>query len=249
MDARDRLPLRLLAPTAGDGPTQMALDEALLEAAEAPTLRLYRWEPPTLSLGCFQDHDAVVAGLPRPMPVVRRISGGGAIWHEHEVTYCLVGGLGEGGLPERLRDWYRPLHRAVAATLARRGRGFALQAETVGDRRYREEPRCFASPAADDLVAGAGKALGSAGRARGGRGMVHGSLKLASNPWDGSAVVGCGLPWDDAAAALIEGVCSAFGFIAVAGEATAAELAAARRILDERYGDDGWVRRREGPRA
>lgn len=242
--------LRLLPFLEADGPTQMALDEALLEAARLPTLRLYAWLPATLSLGYFQDFTAVVAQLPHPMPVVRRITGGGAIWHEHEVTYCLVGRLGCDGLPQRMRDCYGLLHGAILAALGKRGAVVALQPEDVGDRRYRAEPRCFASPAAADLVlCRGGKVLGSAGRDRGGRILIHGSLKLATNPWDGAVVAGCGLDAQGAAAALVEGLSSALHLEPVAGEVEAAEHRAAQRIRQERYGDEAWVRERTGPRA
>jgi lipoate-protein ligase A len=241
--------LRLLPTLDADGPTQMAWDEALLEVAESPTLRLYRWTPPAVSLGYFQIHADIAAALPPGMPVVRRITGGGAIWHEHEVTYCLVGWLGRGGLPERMRDCYTRLHGGVVAALARRGAHMELQGETVGDRRYRDEPRCFASPAADDVVhPEGGKALGSAGRDRGGKILIHGSLKLASNPWDHTVVSGCGLDWDGAAAALVEGVATALGLSVQSGLATSAEQAAMERIRQVRYGDDGWVKERKGPR-
>ncbi len=232
----------------------MAADEALLEAAAAPTLRIYRWDPPAVSLGCFQDHAAIVAALPAARPpglaIVRRITGGGAIWHQHEVTYCLVGRAGHHGLPEQPAQVYPLLHGAVRAALAARGAGaLALQARTVGDRRYRDEPRCFASPARDDLLGAAGaKTLGSAARLRQGRLLIHGSLKLASNPWDNEVTVGCGVDAATAAEALVAGICAAFGFSAEAGTWTAEEIAARERIRAERYGDDGWVVRRIGPR-
>lgn len=57
-----------------------------------PTLRLYRWDPPTISLGYFQPY-ADYASLPSPagdLPVVRRLTGGGAILHDQEVTYSLT---------------------------------------------------------------------------------------------------------------------------------------------------------------
>ncbi len=241
--------IRLLPNLTADGPEQMARDEALLEATGVITLRLYRWDPPTVSLGCFQDHAASTAALPSGTAVVRRITGGGAIWHQHEVTYCLAGMLGRDGLPERARDLYPLIHGAVLAALARRGAGLALQPLSTGDRRYQAEPRCFASPAVDDLVhADGGKALGSAARARGGRVVLHGSLKLASNPWDGEAVTGCGLDWETAAAALREGVCGALQRPLVPGAWAPAELEAAARIRRERYGTPAWVERREGPR-
>ena len=241
---------RLLTSLSAPGPQQMALDEALLEISTMPTVRIYTWNPPAVSLGYFQDYGAIYPRLPASMTVVRRITGGGAIWHEHEVTYSLIGILGEGGLPTRTKDLYPLLHGAVRTALARRGAPLLAQPETVGDRRYADEPRCFASPAADDLVhADGGKALGSAARARGKRVLVHGSLKLATNPWDGPAVAACGLPAEAAAEALLEGISAALGETLEPGHLTVDEQRQRDRLLEERYGTDAWVVRREGPRA
>ena len=74
----------------------MGLDEALLEEPGAPpTLRLYTWSPDTLSLGYFQRFAdvpaAARAGEPGgPGAVVRRITGGGAIHHVHELTFSIA---------------------------------------------------------------------------------------------------------------------------------------------------------------
>lgn len=242
-------PCRLLPDLTADGPRQMALDEALLECASHPVLRFYAWDPACVSLGCFQEHAAIAAALPPGMPVVRRITGGGAIWHEHEVTYALAGTLGRDGLPERTRGLYAPLHHAVLAAIHRRGGRLAAQPSADGDRRYRDEPRCFASPAVDDLIApGAGKVLGSAARARGDRMLLHGSLKLASNPWDGAVTAPCGLAPNAAREALAEGVATAFGWRLEPGSWRAEEEEAAARILAARYGDRAWIEMRRGPR-
>src|SRR5689334_22732481 len=80
--------VRLFRFALADGPTNMAVDETLLEAAAAGTasLRFYGWSAATLSLGYFQRAaDRLVA-----LPWVRRPSGGGAIVHHLEVTYCLA---------------------------------------------------------------------------------------------------------------------------------------------------------------
>jgi len=245
-------PIRLLPDLHADGPTHMAADEALLASDGQTTLRLYWWSPPTVSLGYFQDHTAIasrLADLAQPPPLVRRITGGGAIWHEHEVTYALVGSLGADGLPERTAACYKLLHGGIRAALRRRGAHLDLQTSSVGDRRYADEPRCFASPATDDLVAvTGGKTLGSAARTRGNRVLIHGSLKLASNPWDGPTVAGCGLEPDAAAAALRDGIALALDATLEAGTWSAGELAERERIRAARYGDDGWVVRRTGPR-
>jgi lipoate-protein ligase A len=227
----------------------MAADEALLEVAEVNTVRLYRWSPATVSLGYFQDHALVTKQLPASMPIVRRITGGGAIWHEHEVTYCLSAIVGRDGFPMRMQAAYTLLHHAVLMGLRHAQKTLTMQPTSLGDRRYRDEPRCFASPAADDVVTDTGgKVLGSAGRQRGNRVLMHGSLKLASNPWDGDTVAGCQLDFNAAADVLLTALGSALGQTTIVGEWTAAELAARQRIHNERYATDAWVVHRQGPR-
>jgi lipoate-protein ligase A len=88
---------RLLETGRHDGYYNMGLDEALLESvasgASLPCLRFYGWQPPAVSVGYFQglleevDLDACKR---RGIDVVRRISGGGAVFHNLELTYSLV---------------------------------------------------------------------------------------------------------------------------------------------------------------
>jgi len=77
----------------------MAIDEAILIARTAEkvpnTLRLYRWQPSTVSVGKNQNSDAEVyldACKALGIDVIRRISGGGAVYHdfEGEVTYSII---------------------------------------------------------------------------------------------------------------------------------------------------------------
>jgi len=85
---------RLLMDLPADGAWNMALDELLLVWAERtgqPIFRIYQWMPATLSLGYFQrwqDRFRHPASLSCPM--VRRPSGGGAILHDQELTYCMA---------------------------------------------------------------------------------------------------------------------------------------------------------------
>src|SRR5688572_3671775 len=84
---------RLIIDPPARGAWNMAVDELLLEEAcrGARALRLYQWSEATLSLGYFQaaaertEHTAS-----RDCPLVRRASGGGAIVHHRELTYCLA---------------------------------------------------------------------------------------------------------------------------------------------------------------
>src|SRR5262245_45464898 len=102
-----------------DGPMQMAADEVLLEHAVAngrPALRLYTWDPSTLSLGYFQPFAARLADpLLANLPVVRRPTGGGAIVHHHELTYALA--LPTGPVSERGPSWVCRMHEIIGAAI------------------------------------------------------------------------------------------------------------------------------------
>ena len=90
---------RLLKLETHDAYTNMAIDEAILTARTrnlAPnTIRFYRWNPSAVSIGKFQNIENEVQ-LDKckkyGVDVVRRITGGGAVYHdtEGEITYSVV---------------------------------------------------------------------------------------------------------------------------------------------------------------
>ena len=135
---------RWLPSRIASGPTNMALDEALLEQVaergDLSYLRAYGWSEATLSLGYFQ-RMAEVEVEPRWhfVPRVRRATGGGAIWHDHELTYALV-------LPSnhpRARPHtalYQAVHSAIAGIL--RQQGVEVQRRGSGSARDRERSSC-----------------------------------------------------------------------------------------------------------
>jgi len=90
---------RLLKLEVGDAFTNMAVDEAILTAkiaGEVPnTLRFYRWKPSAVSIGRFQDlfNEVHVENCRKHgVDIVRRITGGGAVYHDYdgEITYSVV---------------------------------------------------------------------------------------------------------------------------------------------------------------
>ena len=90
---------RLLPLETNNGFMNMAVDEAILNARVAGqvpnTLRFYRWKPSTVSIGKNQNPDSEVylnACKQLGVDVVRRISGGGAVYHdfEGEITYSVT---------------------------------------------------------------------------------------------------------------------------------------------------------------
>lgn len=100
----------------------MAVDEALLlDAVDngTATFRFYEWSEPTLSLGYFQayaDRDQHAAS--RNCPVVRRQSGGGAILHDHELTYSFVLPPGH-PLGRNAPQLYDAVHKAFIAAIGK----------------------------------------------------------------------------------------------------------------------------------
>jgi len=156
------------------GAENMALDEAILEAHAArlvpPTLRVYGWHPPAVSLGKFQRLESTVdreVCRARGVDLVRRPTGGRAIFHTaEEVTFSLIVSAA------RLRttgvmDSYRQLAGGIVAAL----RSLGLEARLVersaptpaaGKARPAQDPACFAVKARCDLVVGNSKLVGSA---------------------------------------------------------------------------------------
>lgn len=76
-----------------DAYSNMAEDAALIELSSGPTLRLYTWRPIAVSIGYFQSiSDEVDEEFCRAhgIDVVRRMTGGGAVFHDEEITYSFV---------------------------------------------------------------------------------------------------------------------------------------------------------------
>lgn len=102
---------RLIADGKNDGYYNMAVDEALFSCyadQKKPTLRIYGWSKPCISLGYNQNFDKVLkTGI--EMPVVRRITGGASILHDDEITYSLVCASRDLNLPFKVKDSYKIL--------------------------------------------------------------------------------------------------------------------------------------------
>src|SRR5262245_38911762 len=107
---------RLLIDSAAPGDWNMAVDEALSESAaagEGCTWRFYTWAIPTLSLGYFQPHAQRSSHSPsQSSAMVRRLSGGGAIVHDRELTYSVAAPAGH-PLATDAESAYRAVHTAL----------------------------------------------------------------------------------------------------------------------------------------
>jgi lipoate-protein ligase A len=185
MTQANRSPLRgtLLIEGARTGAMQMAIDEVLLDDAAAYGkcwLRFYQWSEPTLSLGYFQPYaDRSRHAESQRCPVVRRQTGGGAIVHDRELTYCLAMPLAHPLASDATR-LYDAVHLALIEVLSAAG----IAARLCGDETASAEGSpflCFQRRSAQDVVSGPAKICGSAQRRRRGAILQHGSLLLAAS--------------------------------------------------------------------
>ena len=175
------VPCRVLPHMIGLGASNMALDHALLDAVDADpreaVFRTYEWAEPTLSLGYFQ-HIAEARSQQRwnDVPIVRRPSGGGALWHDHELTYMVVMPRSQ-SLAVRPSALYRAIHAAIVDLL----RTDEIAAARRGEERPGEGARpflCFLDRDPEDVLLGGAKIVGSAQRRRPGAVLQHGSFLL-----------------------------------------------------------------------
>lgn len=172
---------------AASGARNMAIDAALLEtggASDRCIVRVYRWAVPTVSLGYFQQDRTAVPTELRGLPVVRRLTGGGAILHDQELTYSCVVPASDPWRHEP-SELYRRVHRAVIACLGELGFACGLRSESRGDPLSGDAADpflCFLRADGNDVVSPEGvKVIGSAQRRRRGTILQHGSILLRAS--------------------------------------------------------------------
>lgn len=237
----------------------MALDEALAATVREGegVVRLYRWDPPTISfgrnqpaVGRFDRQAAASSGI----DFVRRPTGGRAVLHDREVTYAAIFPKRAFGSPRRA---YALIHAGLARGLGRLG----VDARVVGPEEGQVLPPdagpCFRAPAPGELVVGGRKVVGSA-QVRIGEGILqHGSI-LVGGSQDVLAELGDGGDAGDARPVTLEellGKAPGAGEVMEAvrvgletelggewreAEYSPAELAEAD-ALRPRYGSEAWT--------
>ncbi|MDD3642795.1 MAG: lipoate--protein ligase family protein [Candidatus Krumholzibacteria bacterium] len=174
----------LLDDSASDGPLNMAVDGLLLERAGAdgalPVLRLYSFDPPAITIGWHQDPArALDLGAVRAdgLDVARRVTGGRALLHDGEVTYCVAAPL-SGHFAGSLQETFRALAGAVSSAL----RSLGVDARVSAGRRVPgpggAAPPCLASAGRHEITARGRKIAGSAQRRTRRSFVQHGSILL-----------------------------------------------------------------------
>jgi lipoate-protein ligase A len=238
--------VRLLPFAPGDGPSNMAADEALLASAldGVASFRCYTWSSPTLSLGYFQpSRPALAQPELASLPWVRRPTGGSALVHQHELTYALT--LPAGAAWQwPSAGWVCSFHEIIRVALA----GLGIETHLCRQEQKNGDVLCFLHHTPADLLLGSNKVAGSAQRKRRGALLQHGGILLAQSPFTpclpGIAEL-TGLRVDAATlqAALVTELAPATGWRIEPADWTPGE----RRIIDEclpRYRSSDWNNRR-----
>ena len=176
--------MRMIIQGAGHAYRNMALDEALSEAVRKklspPTLRLYQWDRPSVSIGYFQKAADINTDYCRTKgyPVVRRLTGGRAILHDAELTYSLSSPADSGLFEAGLRKTYAVISNALLHGLKLNG----IDAEISWRKKQgpaHRNPACFTSVSYGEIKAGGKKIIGSAQKRYKNGFMQHGSILLS----------------------------------------------------------------------
>ena len=258
---------RLIDSGPGPGPWNLALDEAIFQSVRAgaspPTLRLYRWSSPTLTIGYAQNRERDVdrdACRARGIEVIRRVTGGRAVLHDAEVTYSVSVPAGLPGFGTGLDAAYRRIAAGLVEGLRLLGLRTAAPAPAArAPVPAARQAACFATAARHEIAVGGRKLIGSAQRREGGAFLQHGSLLLESHaarlgellrgqpaatgpaPMAGLAELLPRCPGPESVVAAIAGGCAAaWGARFFPGEISPVEERAARALEANRYRSEDW---------
>jgi lipoyl(octanoyl) transferase len=171
------------------GEANMALDRAALDKAQSdpaspPTLRFFEWSEPTVTYGYLlkSEHVREWAKPYGKAPLVKRPSGGGAVFHStSDLSVSLVWPKALGIFPENPRDCYAALHQIFSKTLAEMNVTTELWDATCGAvTRKKEVPVCFEEPVCHDIMKGKEKVMGGALRITKSAILYQGTIQWAS---------------------------------------------------------------------
>jgi lipoyl(octanoyl) transferase len=176
----------------------MAIDEAIfretIKNQKPPTLRFFGWHPSAISIGYFQDlkkeinvHRCRLSSV----DVVRRITGGKAVYHRDDITYSLTAGKTEKLFPDNIIGTYEKISLCLArglsflgihAQLAKVNAGMAVGEPDMS-------PACFSTPSGNELLVAGRKICGSAQTRTQGGFLQHGSLMITFDPMETAALI------------------------------------------------------------
>jgi lipoate-protein ligase A len=266
---------RLLLTPPARGAWNMAVDEAILEhigrGQAAPTLRLYAWDPPCLSLG----HAQPLADVDFPRlrergwEAVRRLTGGRAILHTDELTYSVIAPAADPRVSGSVLESYNRLAAALLEAVGSLGLPVEMKRYETPGAALSPNPVCFEVPSSYEITAGGRKLIGSAQARRKDGVLQHGSLPLAGDlaritqalvfedeparrlaadrllarAATVESVLGRALDWETAARAFVRAFEAKLGLELKEGALSPGEAARADQLVGEKYDHLTWMER------
>jgi lipoate-protein ligase A len=265
---------RLLITPPARGAWNMALDEAILEhigrGESVPTLRLYAWDPPCLSLGHaqpFADVDRTRL-KERGWEVVRRLTGGRAILHTDEITYSVIAPNDEPRVAGTVLESYNRLAQALLLAVKELELPVEIKEGKV-DNPSMPNPVCFEVPSTYEITVNGKKLIGSAQARRKEGVLQHGSLPLVGDltricqalvfenesARESAAVrllgrattvesaLGRQVGWETAAQAFLHAFESQLGLSLMEGELSESESKRTDELVKGKYAHPSWTGR------
>ncbi len=180
---KDNNYFRLIISKGNNGFMNMAIDEAIAIACEKgiapPTLRLYTWNPPCISIGYFQDvNEAVdISECKRQnIDIVRRLTGGSAVLHNKELTYSIISSSKNQIFPMNIKGSYK----AIADCLLQGLKNMGISGEIAeSPSKKRSWFSCFLNTSFYEISAKGKKLIGSAQKRWRNHFLQHGSIIIS----------------------------------------------------------------------
>ena len=207
----------------------MAIDEALLESAAAPSVRFYRWGSPALSFGYF-GRFADVADKASERDLVRRWTGGGIVFHGADLTYSIVIPANNPVFAEPTMSIYENVHRALCKALLEAGQRATVAGVDdpgPGINAAGYNGLCFANPVRADVTIDGRKVAGAAQRRTRAGLLQQGSVQYV-----------------DLGNGLAERFAQALSVNCSEREIADDVLKRGAELAEQKYETDAWLRRR-----
>src|SRR3989338_5895665 len=243
----------------------MAIDEAILHYCKIPTLRIYGWKPAAISIGYNQGIEKEINldyCEKNDISIVRRLSGGKAVFHDNEITYSFIMPENSNLIPLEINESYKVIANALIIALKKIG----INAEMKKTPEKIATPICFNSSNWYEILVNGRKISGSAQKRFNGRVLQHGPIlidfdynknnsifnsnneldyafNLKSRVTSGKNELKDGnnkISYEKLKDAIKSGFKENFGFEMVDDKLAKDEIILSKKLEKEKYSKDGW---------
>jgi lipoyl(octanoyl) transferase len=240
----------------------MAMDESLLKNCQIPTLRIYGWKPAAISIGYNQNVEKEINidfCKKNNIDIVRRITGGKAVYHDKEITYSFIARENLDLLPLNINESYRVIASSLTIALKKIG----INAEIKKTPERNATPICFNSSNWYELTVNNKKISGSAQRRMDGKILQHGPILIdfdynknnsifnSNNNFDNIAnlrqritslknILNKEISYNELSKAIKFGFEENFSFDIIEDNLNKKEIELAEKLNKDKYSTEGW---------